>query len=133
MSEQTTVDWRALPAGGAVDRIIAERLGYTVHRGADLWYYLQAPDGSHVCNYCGIAALAWDGVPAYSTDANAALALWDNDSRWAVYPAWIEDKGRGKFCATFPGYGDQDAGDEYADTPALAIVRAWLQFTEKES
>ena len=151
MSETTTVDWRALPAGRELDRIVAARLGFSVvqlpPRDASkrpkayvTWEYKQPGwvikgEGLHK-NLWDVRFReeweAWDHCPEYSQDANAALALWDVDYRWAVYPAYPDDYDKGRFCATFPGHGDQDAGDEYADTPALAIVQAWLAWKDRQ-
>lgn len=110
------IDWRTLPAGRELDRVIAERLG-------DYTPYINV-GGRVIENF----------PPAYSTDANAALSLWSDDYRWSISPTEVsadfpvEDESR--FQASYPRSGNPDRSHEWADTPALAICRAWLTWQE---
>jgi hypothetical protein len=122
------MNWRELPAGRGLDRIIAERLGYTVQFNENNgYYYLVRPDGTKAINY-GTEWAAWEASPAFSVDANAAIALWDNDYHWAIFP---DPDQPGKFCATHPCSRDYDVGIETADKPAEAISRSWLAWGDK--
>lgn len=133
-------DWRELPAGPALDRLIAERLGYTVRRvnwtpasSADFGYayFLYSPEGEQAAFGDLDPDKAWlvvsneldrVHVPHYSTDLNAAVTLADVQAEVfrfrliRVMPDWW-------CCEMGLNPGDAEA---YAATPALAICRAFL-------
>lgn len=132
------MNWRELSAGRALDKYVAERIGWRiipsehVHpSGRPANYVLVDEKGQEI---------AWldksdddmdryeSPYNAYSTDANAALTLWDSDYHWAVFP---DPDQPGKFCATHPCLRDYDVGIETADTAAHAITRSWLAFGDK--
>lgn len=94
MSEQAKVDWRELPAGAGLDRIVAKRLGYVIDiisTPPDYQVNLAKPDGSlHALKYT-IYEHIWRDlfnyhIPQFSRDANAALpgdcAVWNISNTW---------------------------------------------------
>lgn len=125
-------DWRTMDAGREMDRIVAERLGWTEIEEQENWY-----EDPEVMAYQQIDLYGRkDGseyrVPKYSTDANAALQL-DKPVLW-----WSEDDGR--WLATYDAaiFGsaielDVSPSPGEADTPALAICRAWLSWKDAQS
>lgn len=140
------MNWRELPAGRDLDRVIAERLGWKVVKvtwspesSADSgWMYcLVSPDGVYAHGGSMNEDEAWI-IPShehhvvslkhYSTDANVAMTLWDNGYHWAVFP---DPDQPGRFCATHPCAREYDVGIESGSTPAEAISRSWLAFGDK--
>lgn len=107
MSEVTT-DNRAL------DRQIAERLGY--RQNGDLWEY----DTPH-----GFPAIVED-LPHYSTDLNAAWTLTEPYA-FNLVPLYTGDGKVGCIAVLSDTDGRTWKGE--AETPALAICRAWLAIT----
>ncbi len=109
-------DWRVLPAGRELDRLIAERLGVDLENSLSVLKY-------------------------WSTDANAALSLlnslphqqgeeplsftlsWSEEVGWIAHLAWIEQ--------TSGDYLRDTIAIQDADTPALAIARAWLGYHDQ--
>lgn len=124
-------DYRTMEAGRELDRLIAERLGWT--RFDTMPTVLVEHD-----NHIDIETLmGWKNdfyylvVPHYSTDLNAAMTLLptaDGDI-WSLH---------------YGDYGDpytvaisriKVAAPEYlgdANTPALAICRAWLAWKDSQ-
>lgn len=107
-----------------LDRTVAERRGYR-HNG-DLWEY----DTPY-----GFPAVVED-YPHYSTDLDAAWTLFDTASEdYTPRVVRILTPLNGKLvyqwkCNIMPNIGDDEPDYEgIADTPALAIVRAWLAYT----
>lgn len=117
MSEQ---NWRDLPAGRDLDRLVAEKAGYRVqHDHPD--YILWSADGDFVVRQPD-EYLAWRHVPHYSTSVDAALALVPGgDIAFELY----RDENTGDWWAEFDGWYD-----EGSPWPALAIVRAWLAWKD---
>lgn len=135
----TTKDWRDLPAGRELDRLVAERAGWRVARlsGADDALALRNHRGGveAIVNPLAVASAGlaeeewlWSAVniPHYSTSVDAALTLvagrltvhiesTRNPQTWQV---WVAD-------------GDVFTDTVEADNPALAIVRAWLSWREQ--
>lgn len=114
-------DWRALDAGRDLDRRIAERLGWTHIESTEYW--LDDPhDTSLVQAWRGIPPRSTGEalVPCYSTDLNAAITLIPSDQQFelsnGLEPEW----------EALIGWG-YDGG---ADTPALAVCRAWLAYQD---
>lgn len=139
----SATNWREMPAGRELDRVIAERVGWAVecHKvvyptsSSYDYYRLIGPNGEEKRDY-DIPEAAWQDAPHYSTDANAALSLPTADlyfidlhgphsenSLWHAFIEW--------------GYSDEE--DEYpsfraeADTAALAVCRAWLAWKDAQA
>ena len=124
----------ALPAGPALDALVAERvLGWTrikvpnpipPGRGCDA---LRLPDGSTFVVNGGHAPRA---LPAYSTDIAAAWAVVEHLCPTAnVSEPWFTlYSSGGKWVADFNRY----TGGAAADTVPLAIARAALLATREE-
>lgn len=102
-------NWREMSAGRDLDKIVAKRLGH-----------VDPTNGEYLVPKF---AAGWEFCPYYSTDANAALALWTDDPKWSVFP---DPDQPGKFCGVCPGLLEYDAGIETGDSPAHAIVKSWL-------
>jgi hypothetical protein len=117
MSDTTRTDWRAMEASRDLDRLIAERLGKL---------------GVSVIN-----------LTHFSTDLNAAMTLpttalyfialhgpvadpdYDNDKqdrKWNAFIEWVWEDAEDEF----PTYRGE------ADTGALAVCRAWLDWRDKQ-
>lgn len=106
-------NWRELPAGNALDRLVAERLGLNPSIGSNYhgWFYVK--DGTEY------------RIPAYSSDAAAPLPLAEGKILETA-ETW-----KGNFHARIvPFTSDKmDALNQswqHADTLALARLRAWL-------
>lgn len=107
-----------------LERDIAQRLGYSVQpQGRTGYYSLLHPDGSKTVNFGAVWA-AWEAVPNYSTDLNAALTLL-TDTTWELkglapmmYTLTIWDRGI-------------QVAHEMGHTPAQAIVKTWLAWKDK--
>ncbi len=141
MSEQTATDWRALPAGRKLDWIVAERLGYKIkeyrYSGNKRGYELYDGKGKYVAppydNRAGDMPTKSDlrsWIPQYSRNANAALALlplvggeW---TWWTLQPTRIDLTYR---CEIHEGVREWQGE---ADTPAHAIVKAWLAWKDTQ-
>jgi len=123
-------DWRNMAAGHDMDRLIAERLGWRVQKNRDGYTYLFRPDGSGVGNYID-AAQAWEGIPHFSTDLNAAFRLPVGEYTHLSCRTPLNDLGY----AAFVAYDDHTTSNDYrsaaAATPALAVCRAWLAWQER--
>lgn len=120
-------DYRTMEAGRELDRLIAERLGWT--ETSEHYLDPNVLVGKHPKE----TGHAWFplAVPRYSTDLNAAMALLptaDGDI-WSLHYGHYGDPytvaiSRIKVAA--PEY----LGD--ANTPALAICRAWLAWKDSQ-
>jgi hypothetical protein len=116
-------DWRDLPQGRELDRVVAERLGLITVNEAGQWQRVKErwnPD--------------WIYPPAYSTDANAALALWaDEHEQGAIavldFDGYSWTAYRKYFSEQFMQWVETEK--QSADSPALAIVRAYLAWSER--
>lgn len=124
------VSWRELGPGYDLDMVIFRELIPEMFRpGANASFDDDSGD------YYAIFWVPEDGKQRVfsilgmpSKDVDAAIdMLWTDDARWGIGRDYDDPT---KFCATYPGHGDQDAGWEIADTPALAICRAYLAWKE---
>lgn len=126
-------DHLTMKAERELDRLIAERLGYSVRdeiirneAGYSHDYQLIDPDGKIYSSWNASAYGAWDNVPRYSTDLNAATELLSGvSSTMLVYAT--SGIGAGKWQA------DLDGCIRFADTLTLAICRAWLSWKDGSS
>ncbi len=117
----------ALPAGRELDRALAEMLGWTVmsHEGI---YVLVTPGDRTWQGGLESEDEAWGFVPHYSTDANAALSLPIHNLQMLeinVCPAVMKTIARIEE-APISSRSRMNLVWQSSDTPALAIVRAWL-------
>jgi hypothetical protein len=114
-------DTRVTDAGRLLDARIAERQGRTVT-------LVHSTDPADPADYRIVEGGKYLALPHYSTDTNAALALFmempiprlEYDSE--ASPMWT--------CSAEPEYGEFRYGS--ADTPALAICRAFLDWKNAE-
>ena len=123
MSEQT-VDWRALPAGRKLDRVVAERMGWTeIVEYRDDTLFVYAPGQRYDS----------EELPRFSTDANAALALAiDMPERQSTF---VLEFDRYTWTAYLKYYADRfgawvDGEKMTANEAPLAIVRAFLTWKD---
>lgn len=130
-------DWRDLPPGLDLDRVLAERLGWkaiteteSYEENRDNAGFRRRLSGYNPRNGLANPDEFPELIPLWSLDATSAIRdLWDADVRWSVYPSWPgEDKKA--FTATYPAGGDQGAGEIDGDTAAHAIVRAKIDCLE---
>lgn len=128
MTNPINPNWCDLPAGLNLDRLIAERLGWREIKRRDI--YEEGYDwGGFYPRLFGrsptpLYPIGTDLIPQYSTDANAALTLVKVDNFQLEY--WHGQWRAGAYLDN----SSEDAGWEYADSPALAICRAWLAVQE---
>jgi len=114
-------DWRTLPAGPELERLIAERLGWHDLREQEIWEEDWYSDGFFK-RWRGTDPEGEDRlVPRFSLLADAAIApVAQLDIRWRL----LAHGGRWyKACI-----GGMD--DEIADTPALALNHALLAYLD---
>lgn len=126
MINQTCPEWLHLKAGRDLDKLISEKLGYAVETitADDLIGYKK-----------GLPTSA--SLPRWSLRLEAALSLFDNieelsyldlrfspsgDMAYGREFTWIATVSTG---SVIPGIGK-------ADTPALALCRAWLAYMENK-
>lgn len=116
MSDETAVNWRELPAGRELDRLIAERLGRYVNSNATDWWYDDA-------GFIG-------RIPAFSTDLNAAVTLLAGCNRsWKLsYDFSYGFDGRTGYSISIDG----TVYCQFIDTPAFALCMAFLAWRESE-
>ena len=114
-------DWRSMEAGPALDRLIARYI-YDIEvqpTERPLYRYLDSDDQPF-----GDWKSSTDMLkpPPYSTSVDAALRLIEECDGFELS---IDDGPRGAWFAyaDYPGY---------ADTPALAICRAWLAYKDSK-
>lgn len=136
MTDAVTTDWRNLPAGYPLDRLIAERLGWRVVSHPNRWIEVFLPDGSSAFDsavYVGQRA-TWrpdsyleDCFPRWSHVTDVALTLfgpeWQVSLFREVHPAWLVKVWR----------RDADPSPVFqagAKALALAIARAWMEASE---
>lgn len=122
MSEQTKGDWQTMEAGIGLDRVIAERLGWKAFQnvGGVLFGHLNKPLGS-----------VMDYVPCYSTDLNAAITLLPLIGGEMFY--WTLGNSRIDLTYRCTIHDFTLEWNSIALTPALAVVRSWLLWTERAS
>jgi len=136
MSEQPAIDWRTLPAGLDLDRVIAERLGWSEIGIREVW----VDDGEGATEVKrlngrspGPVAFGTDPIPTWSTNTDTALNLpleeeyegrleWGYGGEWT---AWIFIK------IAYRTFRETKVGYAKADIPALALCRAWLGYQER--
>lgn len=131
-----------------LDKQIAEQLGWTVvhHKDTDTYALCNADNYLFVANALHAHKLyahnkfvdliplgerkseieAWNDCPYYSTDMNAAIELLKLMPMGAV--GLLED-GKTWFSSSFLD-GAGILADEEADTPAMAICKAWLAYMQ---
>jgi hypothetical protein len=121
-------DWKELPAGAKLDRLIAERLGFRVTAGVTQDRYGAVPTVFYMAQRHETPR----ELPHYSTDLNAAFMLVEAIDGFALYvDAFLGGYGT-PFEALIPTGDDGNfVGD--AATPALAICRAWLAYKDSKS
>lgn len=142
-----STNWRELPAGKALDILIADKLGWRIvsqpfgkyvgDQFFEFEYTLAKPDGSLLWNHTSDQGWryriddVWNNVtgwwtprlPAYSTSIDAAMTLVDglnyclNGDAPDQHECWLL-------------IDQRDVGTGKAPTPALAICRAYLDMRE---
>lgn len=133
MSEQATADWRTMEAGRELDRVVAERLGWRIDiENGDVYDekgdYIPSDNPYGESREIGYTENElWGRCSHYSTDANAALALYDGCR--IELKAEPPDDWTCFLVIESPVYGEW-RGE--ADTAALAIVRAWLAWKDAQ-
>lgn len=125
-------DWKTMDAGRELDRLIAERLGWTDLLIDQDWIEV---DGKveDVVRVLGVPPGAkWkEQVSEYSTSADAALTLFPDDTEWmATYSPYYGPRFR--ITVGTPHVLDDEYFDVYGngDTLALALCRAWMAWRE---
>lgn len=117
-------DWREMQAGRELDRVVAEAMGHVVniermltnpHFGTAtkliIEYYLNGERG------------ASEQLAHYSTDLNAAISLINGGTSFVL----SQIDGEGWQCSIIQQLG---IGYSKAETPALAVCRAFLSWKE---
>lgn len=141
-------DWRGLPAGNALDRLMAERLGWRIAENADLpdkelWPWLAvSPNGRLVAldvSRQNPLDEAWDNafwapegdpiIPRFSRDANAELPL--DDVQMETYQFYGNHFTARISVPHSSSLRDIDVPLEEADTLALVRVRAYLAWGDR--
>lgn len=136
----TGTEWLQLPAGPALRRIVAQRLGwhmrkiwvgsngveydFIVYDNDDRYIYQreitpeEAQEDSSATESTWLEAMNDDAVPRWDEDLN--------DARWLVgaakYQVWVED-------GMAHAWVGADHHRAQADSESLALVRAWLLWT----
>lgn len=154
MREQVKADWRTLSAGRALDRVVAERLGWKMvirtEDDIDEWWVVRgeieaellgkvgdfdSDDALWVQAFTTYECANDSALPHYSTDASAALALLQGIG----LPWMLAEEPDTPFIRAFIGERNDDPERMYyhaatgaANTPALAIVRAWLAWKDEQ-
>ena len=127
MTEQ---NWRDLPAGRELDRLVAEKAGYRVqHDHPD--YILWSADGDFVVRQPD-EYLAWRHVPHYSTSVDAALTLPLNPGEYGWALKIVPDFSGGLVWAMIIDDAGQTVSRciQPARLIALAMVQTWLAWKE---
>ena len=114
------MDWGEIEAGPALDRAVAEQIGWHVRRivpGRQVRYQLIRPDGELEGTF-NAEQDAWLEVPSYSTNLKAALGLVEGSDgefllRRAADGGWWAEIGTTTL-------------DAATRSAAEAIARAWL-------
>lgn len=127
-------DWSALEAGLDLDRLIAERQGWTNIEFRSFWYEDNDSDG---WGRCLVGVLPEDDgnldsektIPNYSTRTDAALTLMHDD--WTAMIARI-DPGEWHCSINSISSRVKDHGTGLANKPALAVCRAWLSWKDRQ-
>lgn len=145
-----STDWRTMEAGRELDRVVAERVGYTEIEETTGWF--DDPDvGSREETY--LRGRGADGrysserIPNYSTSVDAALLLpfdglkggWDGGNSLvielstAVQVRYMMTAAvHTPHAPTISYGGDSDFEKPYTERLALAICRAWLAWQESK-
>jgi hypothetical protein len=114
------VDWRTERAGKRFDTVIASRLGWTnlAMSNGLLWGW------KNNAQWC---------LPEYSTKTEAAIALFTDTENYAFSFQWgyfrYPDNAKFTFHVSHLTSKAKSI-TEYADTPALAICKAYLAWKE---
>jgi hypothetical protein len=137
-----TTNWREMEAGRELDRLIAEKVGWRFEREP---YFnpestlVYSPEGVEMYHQSGIWTPVFAGeevhkvIPHYSTDLNAAITLANGIVEFNLF------KGRKVDTEGSPTDGwictisdPKNFDSAWADTPALAICRAFLASKEAQ-
>jgi len=117
-------DWRSLPAGPELDRLIAERLGWTeFHHPAgapDVW--LGLPPNSGLVSATSLP-------PTWSTGVDVALTLIDLD--WCLLQLNLTARLENPWTTSI-SRGNLGWESRPSPTAALTICRAWLAYMDRE-
>lgn len=128
------MQWQELEPGPAMDRVVAERIGWAVRRivpGRQVRYQLIRPDGSVEGTY-NAETDAWLEVPSFSSRLESALGLIEaSDAEISLHRA----QGGGWHAEIRTANGDYASGPdgEHLPYPAPAVVRAWLAWQDGEA
>jgi hypothetical protein len=138
------VDWRNLPEGRELDKVVAEKLGYTDLRlsGASglLWGKRKTDGNDHPFNV-DKDGMVDEPLPPYSTKVDAALTLLDTldgeDGDAEFNLSVSREGGQLSYGAQFdksnPGGKYSFLAYDVSRMPAFAIVRAWLVWKEMQN
>lgn len=135
-------NWRDLEGGLPLNQIVAEHLGWRIEPLSAAWVAVFNADGVGVERTTAYGSKnEWplydldEAIPHYSTDANAALALpLEPDMYFSLD---VPAEHGGAKCGLWNQYPRSVQrklveGEAVADTPALAICRAWLDWKEQQ-
>lgn len=127
-------NWREMEVGRELDWLIAEKCGVEILEQTPNTDWNTTHQPMYLAKIDGALQGLWhsrkeDCAPRYSSDLNAAFDLLKQMPMGAVgllegNEAWFSN-------AYMDGAGLLT--DEEADTPALAICRAWLAWKERQS
>lgn len=130
-------NWRELPAGPELDRIVAERTGYSVQFFFERtdWHedgWVLYKDGFHVTGdaYTDEQAVWDEELPLLSKDVNAALTLIDPE--WEFSLILLGEKTHASINTIGPRLKDMGHGEALREESALAICRAVLDRADKQ-
>lgn len=124
------INWRELPAGLDLDRLIAEKLGDTEIEEREVWVE-DIVCGPYQKKY--LTCKEHEAIPEFSSDLNAAFRLPisdlyyialhgpnENDPLWYAFIEW-------QFHDEYEEFANSRAE---AESGALAVCRAWLAWKE---
>jgi len=127
MTDTQTVNWGTMEAGRELDKLIAEKLGYTDLQVSD-WtqiLYGTRPTRPDDDPYRVQGGMIQEPICEYSTDTDAALTLIDSV--------------KGDFHLQSPApniwqcwFKVPPVPQGLAETPAFAVCRAWLAWKESQ-
>ena len=126
-------NWREMEAGRELDRVIAERLGWSEIEQRQLWFEDAYDDGweQRLFGKRTGESVGDDPVPEYSTDANAALSLPLGEAEFFqlhVIPGG--NTAARVYVPVSSRLSEAEPPFEISDTPALAICHAWLAYQD---
>lgn len=134
MTDRVTTGWRDLPAGYALDRLIAERKGWRVVSHPNRWVEVFKPDGTPAFEGSVYNGSTWrpdsyleDVFPRWSSDTDVALTLLGPEWRVSLYrevhPSWLVK-------VWLSDDDPQRVFQAGAKALALAIARAFMEASE---